>query len=151
MAKLPDSNILGALPQSGSRRPVSTIDVSGYARGAAALGTGTEALGRGITSAAKDLASVLQKEREGDDKLELARANGYLNTAFVNHANDIGMATKGDGLVEGTTTKVNEAIETAAKSISSPRAREIFTLNAQDNAARLIGAAKTRAFRLARD
>ena len=150
MAKLPDSNIV-PFPSPGSRRPASTIDVSGYARGAAAIGTGTEALGKGITSAAKDVAAVLQKQAEADDRLELARANGYLNTALLNQANAARNATKADGLVETTTTKLGEAIETAAKSISSPRARESFTRDAQENAASLIGVIKRKAFNLVRD
>jgi hypothetical protein len=150
MAELPDSNII-EFPAPGSRRPVSTIDVSGIARGGAALASGTRALGRGVQSAAQDGAEVLRNEREADDRLELARANGCLNTEFLNHSNAINNETKGDGLVETYTTRINEAIDVAAKSISNPRSREIFTLNAQDNAARIINAAKSRSSELLRD
>ena len=97
------------------------------------------------------MAAVLKNEREADDRLELARANGYLNTALINHSNAIDKETKADGLVETYTTSVNEAIETAAKSITSPRMRESFMLNAQDNAARIINSAKNKSFKLARD
>ncbi len=150
MAELPDSNIV-EFPAPGSRRPVSEIDVSGIARGGAALASGAKALGRGVQSAAQDVGEVLRKEREADDRLELARANGYLNTEFLNHSYAIDNETKGDGLVETYTARINEAIDVAAKSISNPRSREIFTLNAQDNAARIVNAAKSKSSALLRD
>jgi hypothetical protein len=150
MAQLPDENII-ALPQPGSRRTVSTIDVSGYARGAAAIGSGTERLGRSIRSAAQDVAAVVRHEREADDKVELARARGYLNTALINYLNAIDKETKADGLVETYTTRVNDAVEVAANAISNSRSREIFTLNAQDGASRVINVAKSKSFYLTRD
>ena len=150
MAQLPDENVI-ALPQPGSRAAASTIDVGGYARGAAAIASGTEALGKGIKSAANDVGVVLRKEREADDKLELARANGYLNAALLNHSNAIDRETKADGLVETYTTRIDEAVETAARSISNSRSREMFTLNAQDNAARTINAVTSKSFELSRD
>ena len=150
MAQLPDNNVI-ALPQPGSARRPSSIDVGGYTRGAAAMASGTEALGKGVKSAANDVGVVLRKEREADDKLELARANGYLNTALLNHSNAIDRETNGDGLVETYATRINKAVDTAASSISNPRAREIFTVNAQDNAARIINAVKSKSFELLRD
>jgi hypothetical protein len=150
MAQLPDENVI-AFPTPGSARRPSTIDVGGYARGAAAAGAAYETLGKGITSAANDVAVMARKEREADDKLELARANGYLNTALLNHRNAIDRETNADGLVENYTTIVKDNIDTAAKSISNPRARELFTLYAQDNAARVINAAKSKSFKLSRD
>jgi hypothetical protein len=150
MAELPDSNILGA-PQPGSRRPVSSIDVSGYARGAAAIGSGTETLGKGITSAANDVAAVLRQQREADDKLELARAQAYLNTALINHGNAIEKETDPADLEPKYRAKLDEDVEIASRAISNERAKEMFVLGAKQHGARLASAANIKAFNLTRD
>jgi hypothetical protein len=150
MAELPDSNILGA-PQPGSRRPVSSIDVSGYARGAAAIGSSTETLGKGITSAANDVAAVLQKERAAADKLELARARAYLHTAVINHGNAIEKEEEPADLEPKYQAKFDEDVEIASRAISDERAKEMFALGAKQHGARLASAANIKAFNLARD
>ncbi|MBX9825433.1 MAG: hypothetical protein K2Y27_10605 [Xanthobacteraceae bacterium] len=143
MAQLPDENVV-ALPQLGSRRPVSSIDVSGYARGAAAIGTGVEALGKGITSAVNDLAAVLNAQRE------YARANATLNAAAIKRGNEIEKATDPAGLPEKVAT-LGEDTEIAVRQIKDPRARELLMLAAREQGARLAGIAATRASHLARE
>jgi hypothetical protein len=154
MAQLPDENII-ALPQPGSRRPVSSIDVSGYARGAAAIGSGVEALGKGVTSAAQDVAAVLKAQREAQEKdqgrREYARAKATLNAALINRGNAIEKDTETADLEQKYRIQVSEDVEIASWAIKDPRERELFRLAARKQEARLASAAATRASHLARE
>ena len=127
---------------------MSTIDVSGYARGAAAIGSGTEALGKGITSAANDVAAVL-KQREAQENAQgrhdYARAKATLNAALINHGNAIEKETDPADLPEKIRTKVGEVAEIASRAIEDPRERERFMSAAQQQGAPLISAAASRA------
>ena len=150
MAQLPDENII-ALPAPGLARKPSTIDVGGYARGAAAMASGVEALGKGVTSAASDGTAVLKQEREAEQKLQLARAQSSLNAAIINQGNAIDRATDPVDLEQNTRTAFDEAVRTAAAPIESPDARELFVLGAKPHGVRLAGAASGKAFTLARE
>jgi hypothetical protein len=150
MAQLPDENVI-AMPQPGSRRPVSAIDVSGYARGAAAMGSAAETLGKGITSAAQDVAAVIKQEREAERKLQLARAQSSRNAAFINQGNAVDRATDPANLEQNIRTAFDEVVQTAAAQIDSPHDRELFVLGAKPHGAQLAGAASRKALALARE
>lgn len=63
MPRLPSFVDLGPAQAPGPR-PTGSYDVSGYARGAEALAAGGRALGRGVETAAKDVADVYEKRTE---------------------------------------------------------------------------------------
>jgi hypothetical protein len=151
MAELPDGNIV-QLGAPGSRRPVSTIDTSAVSRAGAALASGTETLGKGITSAAHDVAAALKPAKPVDDsKLKTARAKASLAASLVNHRNAVEKATDPNNLVEGTKTKIDADIRAAATVFDDPRERETFDFSARENEAYLLSAAETRASDLTRD
>jgi hypothetical protein len=149
MAQLPDENII-ALPAPGSARKPSTIDVGGYARGAAAMASGVEALGRGVTSAAGDMAAVLKAQREADTR-GLARAKAAFNAALISHGNAIEKETDPTDLPEKVRTKVGQDAELASGAIENPHARWLFMLGADQQGERLATAAAARASHLARE
>jgi hypothetical protein len=63
MARLPGALELGETPSIGPR-PVANVDVSGFARGGAALAAGAEKLGQGISQVGREVSEVQQKWNE---------------------------------------------------------------------------------------
>jgi hypothetical protein len=147
MAELPDSNIV-QLPAPGSRRPVSTIDTSAISRAGAALASGAETLGRGITSAAQDAAVVFKQEQAAALRLGSASASAVMQSGLLEDAAAIDAEKDPTDLEEKYKTKVSERLNAARQFIKDERQKQLFDLSQQDNIARVIQAAKRKEFSL---
>lgn len=133
MARLPDDTALGGLPSASSGRQISSPDLTGYARGAAAIGQGVSSIGKGIESAASDIASVKRQQIADTDALEEARANSNYLIKTKQLRDEISTATDPNGLENQYKPKFQQAYDESASFISNPRKRELWEVkNAPD-------------------
>lgn len=132
MARLPDATTLGGLPSASSGRPIATYDTTGYARGAAAIGSAFSDIGRGVGTAIKEVGAV----QEADDKLELARAKSDFLTKKIN----LDTSMKDDQDYETYQQRYNDELGKiragSSSLISNPRTRELFDLSVSDDMAK---------------
>jgi hypothetical protein len=130
MAVLPDSTALGGLPSANSGRPIATYDTTGYARGAAAFGGGVSDIGKGVSSAVKDVQAVQINENARTDELDHANANAthLINTKQIDH--ELADETDPTGLQEKYAPRYQKAADDAAAYITNPRQRELWTIKA---------------------
>lgn len=136
MAKLPSDADLGGISSAASGRPIATYDVTGYARGAAAIAGGVSDLGKGIQSAAGDIGRTLAHEQAKDDKLEIARARADFLTKKI----DLDTSVKDDQdyetLQDRYNTRLGEIRAGSSSLINNPKARELFDLSIADDVAK---------------
>lgn len=136
MAKLPSDADLGGISSPTSGRPIATYDVTGYARGAAAIAGGVSDLGKGIQSGAASVSASLIHEQAKDDKLEVARARADFLTKKI----DLDTSVKDDQdyetLQERYSTRLGEIRSGSSSLIQNPRTRELFDLSIADDVAR---------------
>lgn len=126
MARLPTAEELGALPSALSNRPIATYDVSGYARGAAAMAEGISSLGRGIGKAVDSVAELRQRE----ERNRLDRAKADANTLIATKGLRAALAAESDpDAIASTYSKAfRNTYASASGLIGDPRAREDWTL-----------------------
>lgn len=136
MAKLPSESDLGGISNPASGRPIATYDVTGYARGAAALAGGVADLGKGIQSGAKEVSSALTHERATDDKLDVARARADFLTKKIDLDGSIKDDQDYETLQERYSTKLNEIRAGSTSLIKNPKTRELFDLSIADDVAK---------------
>ncbi|MCK1479329.1 hypothetical protein IVB27_32465 [Bradyrhizobium sp. 197] len=128
MAKLPDDTALGGSPSASSGRPIATYDVTGYARGAAAIGAGASDIGKGVQSASKDIAFVQAQENSQTDALDEARANSNYLIKTKTLRDEISTATDPADLEKTYAPKFQAAYDESVGMISNPRKRELWSL-----------------------
>lgn len=126
MARLPDGSAFGALPSALSNRPIATYDVSGYARGAAAMAEGVSDLGKGISRAAGGFEDMQSRAARG--RLDKAKANA----SFAIKSNEIRSALAQESDPDAVATAYPEqfrnAFADAGAHISDPQTREVWGL-----------------------
>jgi hypothetical protein len=128
MAQLPSDVNLGGTPSANSGRPIASYDVTGYARGAAAIGQGVSEIGKGAGSAIGDIASVQQQKGSETDALDEARANSNYLIKTKTLRDEISTATDPNGLEEKYKPQFQQAYDESAALISNPRKRELWTV-----------------------
>lgn len=147
MAKLPGVLDLGPAPTADPGRPVGTYDVSGYARGGAAIAAGAEQLGKGIAKAGEGMADLQLDENRWD----FAKANSFLQTRLIDQdaataqATDYGPDASGKSLPNRHADKVKEIADQAAAMVRDPRMRERLTIDTMPTLQRSLERATTHA------
>jgi hypothetical protein len=151
LAVLPSEVNLGSIPNPASGRSIATYDVTGYARGAAAIGAGVADLGKGVQSAGTDIGRALAHERLTDDKLEVARARADFLTKKI----ELDTSLKDDQdygtFQERYTTKLGEIRSGSTGLISNPKTRELFDLSIADDIAKAAQGANLQATKIWKD
>lgn len=128
MAKLPDVSDLGPTPSADPSRPVGSYDVSGFARGAAALAEGGRELGAGVQKAAEGYGELSLDQSRWD----YAKAHAALQTGLVQQNaataadTNYGPDEAGQTLVQRHGDAVQGIADQAAGLIRDPRIRERF-------------------------
>jgi len=151
MARLPSDVDLGGISSANSGRPIANIDTTGYARAAAAYGSGVSDLGKGINSAAGDISIANRHKQLEDDKLEIARARSDFLTKKVNLDSQFSTDTDHETLPDRYTSNLDVARREASAHIKKPRTRELFDLSVADDVARGTAGAKSTAQTLWKD
>lgn len=128
MAKLPDDTALGGSPSGNSGRPIATYDVTGLARGAAAIAGGVSDIGKGAQSASRDISAVVNQQQSDTDSLEEARANSNYLIKTKQLRDEMSTVTDPNGLEETYKPKFQQAYDESAALISNPRKRELWSL-----------------------
>jgi len=136
MARLPDETALGGISNPSSGRQIATYDTTGYARGAAALAGGVSDIGKGVSSASKDIGAALTHERAVDDKLEVARARADFLTKKIELDGSVRDDQDYETLQERYNTKLGEIRTGSTSLISNPKTRELFDLSIADDVAK---------------
>lgn len=136
MAVLPSEANLGSISAPNSGRPIATYDVTGYARGAAALAGGVSDIGKGVSSAIGDIGAALKHERAVDDKLEVARARADFLTKKIDLDTSIKDDQDYETLQERYNTKLGEIRTGSSGLIQNPKTRELFDLSIADDVAK---------------
>ena len=128
MARLPSDADLGGISAPNSGRSIANVDVTGYSRGAAAIGAGVAELGKGIATGAREVASAnLEKDKE-TDTLEEARANSNYLIKTKQIRDEYSTASDDKGLEEKYKPQIQQAYDESAGMISNPKKRELWTL-----------------------
>jgi hypothetical protein len=130
VARLPSDAELGGISNPSSGRPIASIDVTGYARGAAAIGGGVADLGKGITTAATQIADANIRKGNETDALEEARANSNFLIKTKQIKDEYSTASDDKGLEEKYKPQLQSAYDESASMITNPRKRELWTLKA---------------------
>jgi hypothetical protein len=151
MAKLPSEAELGGISNPASGRPIATYDVTGYARGAAAIAGGVSDLGKGVSSASKDITAALVHERATDDKLEVARARADFLTKKIELDTSFKDDQDYETLQERYNTKLGEIKSGSSGLISNPKTRELFDLSITDDVAKAAQGANLQANKIWKD
>jgi hypothetical protein len=128
MAQLPSDVNLGGTPSANSGRPIASYDVTGYARGAAAIGQGVSEIGKGAQSAVHDIAAANLQSNNETDALDEARANSNYLIKTKTLRDEISTATDPNGLEEKYKPQFQQAYDESAALISNPRKRELWTV-----------------------
>lgn len=136
MARLPDDTALGGLSSAASGRQISSYDVTGYARGAAAIGGGAADLGKGIQSAAKDISATIHYQDAVDSKLETARARSDFLTKKIELDTSFKDDQDYETYQERYGAKLNEIRAGSTSLIQNPKTREMFDLAISDDIAK---------------
>jgi hypothetical protein len=151
LARLPDETALGGIGSPNSGRPIATYDVTGYARGAAAIAGGVADIGKGIQSASRDIGSALALEQRKDDQLETARARADFLTKKIELDTSMKDDQDYETFQERYTAKLGEIRAGSAGLISNPRTRELFDLTISDDVARAASSANLQANKVWKD
>jgi hypothetical protein len=126
MARLPDGSAYGALPSALSNRPIATYDVSGYARGAAAMAEGMSDLGKGITRAAGGFEDM--RSRAARANLDQAKANA----SYVLKTNELraslAQESDPDAVATAYPEQFRRAFNEAGARIGDAQTREVWGL-----------------------
>lgn len=143
--------MLGGISNPASHRPIADYDVSGYARGAAALAQGTKDIGTGISSAGKDIAAAYKAQQNDTNELELAKAesNWLLKSKQAN--DELSAEIEPDKLKEKYEPKYKSAFEESAALISDPKRRELWSLKRQPDVLERVNKTTDYAFSLSKD
>lgn len=151
MAKLPDETALGPLPSANSGRPIATYDVSGYARGVAAIGGGVADIGKGVSGAVKDVVAVQASNKSETDQLEQAKAESNYLIQTKQIRDRLSDETDHNGLKEKYETQFQKARDGSAALITNPRQRELWTLKRDPDVEGNVIATTDKAFALQKD
>lgn len=127
MARLPTVEELGALPSALSGRPIAKHDVSGYARGAAAIAEGVGALGRGIGRAADGIEEM--RHREERARLDRAKADASYLVATKQLRTQLAQESDPDAVAQAYPEAFHNAYASAADLIGDLEAREEWGLS----------------------
>jgi hypothetical protein len=128
LARLPSDVDLGGSPSGNSGRPIATYDVTGYARGAAAIGQGVSDFGKGVQTAARDISAVNTQQQSDTDALEEARAHSNYLIKTKQIRDELSTVTDPTDLEKTYAPKFQAAYDESASMISNPRKREMWTL-----------------------
>jgi hypothetical protein len=128
LAKLPDDSALGGTPSGNSGRPIATFDVTGYARGAAAIAGGVSDVGKGAQSASRDISAVVNQQQTDTDALDEARANSNYLIKTKQLRDELSTVTDPTDLDKTYAPKFQQAYDESAGMISNPRKRELWSL-----------------------
>jgi hypothetical protein len=128
LARLPSDVDLGGSPSANSGRPIATYDVTGYARGAAAIAGGVSDLGKGGSAAARDIAAVQTQQQTDTDALDEAKANSNYLIKTKTLRDEISTATDPADLEKTYAPKFQAAYDESAGMIQNPRKRELWSL-----------------------
>jgi len=131
MAKLPGAPELGETPAVGPR-PVASIDVSGLARGGAALAAGAERLGQGISRVGQEIGEVQQKWNE--EKTFDAHAGAA--SELLNLHSDLQKSKDYAGLDQQYKDKSKEIVDRWAQTVPPGRLRDHFMASQGEAVAR---------------
>lgn len=151
MAVLPDSTALGGLPSANSGRPIATYDTTGYARGAAAIGGGVADIGKGVSSAVKDVRAVQIDQNEKTDQLDQAKAESTYLIQTKQIRDKLSDETDHEGLKEKYEPQFQKARDDSAALITNPRQRELWTLKRNPDVEGNVIATTDKAFALQKD
>lgn len=150
MAVLPDDTALGPLSSANSGRPIASYDVSGLARGAAAIGGGASDLGKGVSSAAKDVLAVQDHQQKQIANLQKVQADAAASSGLIT----LNAAREDEDDVEKLKTFPalhSQMLDNAARFISDPTQRQLWvTQNSATIAAQEV-ATKNRIFDVQQD
>lgn len=126
MARLPDGSAVGALPSALSNRPIATYDVSGYARGAAAMAESVSDLGKGLLRAASGFEEI--QSRAARARLDQAKANASyaIKTSEIRTA--LARESDPDAVATSYPEQFRQAFNDAGAQIGDPRMREAWGL-----------------------
>lgn len=151
MARLPSDADLGPLPSAESYRQVASFDASGFARGAAAEAAGAEAIGKGITSAGRDLAVIAHTQQSNTDTLDTAKADSQYLVQTKNLRDQLSNEKDATGLDEKYKPLFEAARDDAAKLITNPRQQQLFLLKRNPDVEGNILATGDKAFAIGKD
>lgn len=145
-AKLPDAEILGALPSANSSRTISSID--GTAIGAAQIqaARGLAQAGQGIAQGLGDLATAFKV----DDDLADAQTRADFLTAKVDLETQMRQEVDPEKL-SAFPQKLGQLRQQFAQRYSDPRRAQRFMIETQDDLARTTANVSDRQFGIKRD
>lgn len=131
MAKLPDLRELGGIPRISGSRPVAGYDVSGFARGAAALAAADQSLGEGIVKLGEGVSNFEQaKSRWEYNEAHDARLKWKVE-AYQRANEDRDFSTLPTRYGE----EIDKTNETLAQRITNPFMRQRFLTDTQADTA----------------
>lgn len=145
MAVLPDDTALGGLPSANSGRSIATYDPSGFNKGAAAIDAGMSDIGKGISSAAKDISASLNSDQAKTLELQKAQATAQYTSGVVtlNAARD---DDTDQTSLKTYPTQHQQTLDDASGIISDPRERQLWVAQRTPDVTRQTVATNDRIF-----
>lgn len=128
MPRLPNISDLGPTPTADPGRPVASYDVSGFARGGAALAEGGQRFGAGVQQAAEGVGELSLDESRWDYAKAHSSLISGIATQNATTAQDtnLGADDSGQTLTDRHAAAVQQQQDDAAAGIRDPRMRERF-------------------------
>jgi hypothetical protein len=129
LAKLPGAPDLGPAPGVGPR-PVATLDVSGFARGAQALAEGVRTAGAGVAKVGEGVGEYTLDRNRWDD----AKARANFTTGAIDVSEDLAKDqnystdASGNAMPKRYGDRYRELQTSSAELIADPRMRERFMM-----------------------
>lgn len=133
MARLPSRYDLSAPASLNSGRMISSADMT-------PIGRGQQAFGRAVQQTGADVHAAMEKQRQREMTVDLARANAFQDQQNIALANEFDKDPDYATFGVRAPKKAKEIAATAAQFIRDPEARDLWRLQGDTTAARAADA-----------